>query len=149
MSNIVFYSFRTNKVLKEFQENGIPVFVFGSLKKDFELFSEILKKEKPDRVLGLAAISGKSRSEAVTINRFGRIGKVSKDGKDSYVLENIGGKEFRTSKTPTTSFCNWTIYRTREFIEKNGLKSQVSFIHFNQADTKRLTTLCQALTNPI
>ncbi len=146
MCKVIFYSFRTNKSLKEFQENKIPVFVFGSLKKDFEKFSKILEKDKPEVVLGFAAVKSKSRSESVTVNRFGRDRKINRDGQDYYNLESLTDGQFESAKVPTTSFCNWTIYKTKEFIKNKSLNTRVSFIHFNPKDTLELLDLCKNLS---
>lgn len=98
-------------------------------------------------ILGFASSKGKSRSESITINRFGRHGKISRGGKEAYDLKSFARHGFKVSKVPTRSFCNWTMYKIKEFLESGGNSgAQVGFIHFNPDDTTQLLELCKGLT---
>jgi hypothetical protein len=132
MTSTLVYTFRTNKCLSEFHKASLEVFVFGKLKEDLTKFRLLIEKTQPKHIIGLAEVKTQSRLETLAINAFGRNGKVSKNGKDSYSLYALSGMTFSKSKKPTSAFCNWTTYKISELI--NPKHTKISFIHFNQDD---------------
>ena len=124
MSQIFTYTFRTNKHAKKFKD----IFIFGKLKEDFKSFTELIQKKNPKLIIGLAEAKTKTRIESVAVNRFGKAGIINKAGKKSYKLHVPKDLPFTISKKPTTSFCNWTMYKISQ------LGAPVSFIHYNTAD---------------
>lgn len=145
MNKTLFYTFRTNKDL-DFFKRSEDFFVFGFLKKDIVKFQNIIEKSRPRFVLGIAKIRGRSRAESKTVTRFGANGVINKNGKDSYNLEIVSGTFFRTSKVPSTSFCNWTMYKIKEYVDASHINACVSFVHYNSVDRDTLLALCRQLT---
>lgn len=123
---MILYTFRTNKHTKKFKD----IFIFGKLKEDFKSFTELIQKKNPKLIIGLAEVKAKTRIESIAVNRFGKTGIINKAGKKLYKLHVPKDLPFPISKKPTTSFCNWTMYKISE------LGIPVTFIHFNVMDIK-------------
>jgi len=111
------------------KRHGINPFIFGPLKKDFEVFSKTILEVKPKYIIGFANISTKSHIESLTVNKFGKKGRILSDGADSYALYLPKRSQFAVSNKPTNSFCNWTMYKIAELIEKEKLKTKLIFVH--------------------
>ncbi|MES2623377.1 MAG: hypothetical protein V4576_03130 [Patescibacteria group bacterium] len=135
----LFYTFRTNKHIPIFTNEGICLFTFGKLKEDFKKFEALIEKEKPTYIIGIAEVKTKTRIELKAVNNFGKVGKVSKNGKDSYILYIPSESVFTISKGYITSFCNWAMYKISELTEGKDIKN--SFVHFNESDIPQLITL--------
>jgi hypothetical protein len=132
MTSTLIYSFRTNKHLDRLKQEGIEVFIFGKLKDDLISFQNLINKQKPKYIIGIAEVKTQSRFESITINRFGKKGKVNKIGRDSYDMYIPVDTDFILSIQSSNSFCNWTMYKISEIIYQKNIKN--SFIHFNQKD---------------
>ncbi len=132
MHSTLVYSFRTNKDVDLFRNAGIGVFEFGKLKEDLLIFCEMIKQIHPTRIIGISAVVGESRFETEAVNVFGKHGTVNMGGRDRYQLHVPTEKPFATSKKPTTSFCNWTMYKLSEVVE--GSSANVTFLHYTKAD---------------
>jgi hypothetical protein len=145
-NRVVVYSFRTNKFLSQLRATGFDVFVFGKLKDDLVRFQQLVEDAKPSRIVGIAVVKTRSRFETRAVNRFGRRGKVSPAGKASYLLYVPPESMFPRSRRATTSFCNWTAYKTSEFAEPKGIK--VSFLHFNDNDISAVIDFLNGLRTP-
>ena len=130
----IYYTFRTNKDITRIKESGKFLFVFGNLKQDLQKFFNILSESAVDSIVGLAEIKGVSRVESVAVNAFGKNKKICKSGPDSFKLDLLKDNIFKVSKSHTTSFCNWTMYKISEHIQNNKLLIKHSFIHYNKAD---------------
>lgn len=134
------YTFRTFPF-----KDKIPVlFIFGKLKEDFEIFSNLILNEKPEIIIGIAKNESFSCFEKQTINRFNKDKKISKHGKEFFELY-IPTDSFAFSNKATDSFCNWTCYKIKEFIENNNLNIKLSFIHINEKDLDKLNKLLRIL----
>ncbi|MFA6197691.1 MAG: hypothetical protein WC734_00855 [Patescibacteria group bacterium] len=134
MGSTLCYSFRTNKHLDLFRQNDVDVFVFGSLNSDLARFERKLVSEIPKRIIGLAHTKKATQFEAVAINTFGSNKKIARPGQDCYYLDTNNASGFQISKVPTTTFCNWTMYKIAEYISKHSNNIKFSFVHFNESD---------------
>jgi hypothetical protein len=128
------YTFRTNPFKDKLKEIFPDIFIFDKLNEDFKIFSNKILKEKPDKILGIAK-SDISQSETKTINQFNNK-KIDKNGRENYNL--TPWSNFDISKKPTTSFCNWTMYKIAKFIEDNNLNTKLSFVHLSKKDLDKL-----------
>ncbi len=123
---MIIYTFRTFPWIDELPRDS---FVFGKLNEDFEKFKEVILRNKPDLILGIAK-SDKTRVETRAINRFNKTKKIIKDGPESYSLYTPDfAKGFKLASKPTDSFCNWTMYKIANFLEEEKLSTKLSFIH--------------------
>jgi pyrrolidone-carboxylate peptidase len=136
MKSTLVYSFRTNKHLDKFKEEGVEVFIFGKLKEDLKKFQDLIERLKPKFIVGLAEIKTQSRLETLAINSFGQKGKVNKVGKDFYYIYTQAQAPFPKSKRPSNSFCNWTMYKIAEIVSTKNTK--FSFVHFNRNDLEKV-----------
>lgn len=133
------YTFRTfpyKSALSKFCDN---YFVFGKLKDDLKKFVRIVGQRRPDLIVGIAKSSKNySRFERKAINQFNKTGVISKDGAPSYKLyyPSKGYKAIKLSDKPTDSFCNWTMYKIAEYINKS--KTRLMFVHIKEKDIKKL-----------
>lgn len=134
----IYYTFRTNKNITRIEESGESLFVFGNLKQDLQKFFNILSKSTIDSIVGLAEIKSVSRVESMAVNAFGKNKKICKSGPNSFALDLYKENIFKVSKSHTTSFCNWTMYKISEYIQNNKLLIKHSFIHYNKADIDKV-----------
>lgn len=136
MNSILVYTFRTSKHLDTFKNTGVPIFVFGKLKEDFEKFKALILEANPDLILGLAEIQTPTRIESKAINLFGSEKVVVSGGPNYYSLYKPEYLDFILNKGSTNSFCNWTAYKISNFIESKYIKN--SFIHFKPEDLSKI-----------
>lgn len=136
MKSTLVYSFRTNRHLDKFKEEGVQVFVFGKLKDDLKKFQNLIEELEPKFIVGLAETKAQSRLETIAINSFGQKGKVSKLGKYSYPIYTQPHMPFPKSKRASNSFCNWTMYKIAEMVNTKNIK--FSFVHFNRNDLEKV-----------
>lgn len=136
---VLVYTFRTFPKKNELAEIFGSVFVFGKLKEDLKSFTEIMEKEKPDLVLGIAADKN-SRIEPVALNRFNK-GKIAKEGVETIQLFIPKDIAFDLAQNPTRSFCNWTMYRIANHIKANNLNTKLTFIHVDPSEMVKLKQL--------
>lgn len=132
------YTFRTFPKISELPKE---TFIFSKLKTDFEDFKQIILNEKPNFIIGLAATDGASRFEPVAINKFGN-GFIVKDAAERlglFVPDDTGG--FIVASQPTSSFCNWTMFKIQNFIDESTPLSKLIFIHLNMVDMKKINSL--------
>lgn len=127
---ILVYTFRTCP----FKDKLNEPFIFGKLKEDFKNFSEIIKKQKPELVIGIAN-NNKSVIEQYAINKFNK-GIINKKGKELYELHT--NNSLPISNKPTKSFCNWTAYKISELIEKEKLNTKLIFAHIKENDLAKI-----------
>lgn len=134
------YTFRSYPHLKELERIFPDVFVFGSLRDDIVLFRELIK-DTGSNVLGIADSVGQSRIEPIAINKFNN-GKLEMAGPDEVGLfldPCLDALEI--AKKPTSTFCNWTMYRIQRFIDEERLKCKLTFVHINANDLSKLSVL--------
>jgi len=112
------------------------IFVFGALKKDLNTFETLVIKKKPRYIVGIAIVKrGISRFESVAINQFQGNKKCSSRGKKEYSLfMPLTPSLFPVNKNHSDSFCNWTMYKISEFLEKNQSDTKLIFIHLRPED---------------
>lgn len=67
------------------------------------------------------------------VNEFHGKKKIAKNKVESYSLyiPDALPKPFKRSPFTTSSFCNWTIYKTAEFIKEEKLDTKLSFLHIH------------------
>ena len=131
---MLIYTFRTCPFKDKLQEYFPELFVFGNLKQDMNVFCQQILEKKPKHILGIAK-GDFSRCEIVAINRFNNK-KINKTGTNEYKLEII--RTIQESNQPTHSFCNWTMYKIAEFIDKQNMDIKLSFIHSTKQDVDKI-----------
>jgi len=144
MKNILVYTFRTFPYISELEDIFGKIFVLGKLKKGLEILGNKIKSEKTDLVLGIAkSTKAFSTFEPTAINKFNQNGKVSANGKVSYPLfvPDLKNTPFKISDQPTTSFCNYSAYKTAKFINTHDIPTKLSFVHILKKDIPRLLHL--------
>jgi len=151
---MLIYSFRSNSDLPILLKLFPDLFIFGELNKDMERFSAFQNKRGTTKVFGLAKIaSGYSRFETKAVNRFQKSYKVNRyNDCDEYSLQIPEGvsvlkNRFKMSKSCTSSFCNWTMYKIAEMKEKNQEKFEFHFCHYKIDDLDALVGLLQVMKN--
>ncbi len=138
------YTFRTNPFRKKLKEYFPDLFIFGSLKKDIQSFSVKIIKEKPKYVLGIAN-EDSSRFETIAVNQFNKEKKIDRKGDNFFELHTDKKMPFLLSKTPTYTFCNWTIYKLTQLIQENKLDTRLMFAHLKQEDLPKLVRFTDQL----
>jgi len=145
-TNGILYTFRTfpyKEILKhEFKE----LFIFGTLRDDFEKLIKVINKKKPRYIIGVAKSPWEySQFEREAINQFHGKGKLSNKSRSSFKLYHPqkGYKSIRLSKYPTDSFCNWTMYKIAEHIQGNSIK--LLFIHTTEMDINKVIVYIRGL----
>ena len=134
MKNLLIYTFRTNPFKDKLIRNFPESFIFGKLKEDFQKFSELITRETPSLVLGIASSNSSSRFEPIAINQFNVNKKIVPMAPTSLPLFIPRNVPLETSKITTDSFCNWSMYQIANFIENNELDTKLSFAHVNEED---------------
>lgn len=114
------------------------MFVFDQIKKDWEVFRKQILTKKPDLILGVAKGGKYSRIEPIAINKFGKLGRVEKDGPEEVKLWIPEGNMMKVSQEPSRSFCNWTMYKIARLIETEKLPTRLSFTHLGKDGLKQL-----------
>lgn len=142
------YTFRTYPYIDELKGIFPDLFIFGSLKEDMKTFEQLLKYTQRG-VLGVADTKRHSRIETIAINKFNN-GKLEKSGPNElrlYADPRLGG--ITLAQKPTSTFCNWTMYKIQAFIDSQNIDSKFTFIHINVKDLDRLNALnsCQSSAN--
>src|SRR3989344_4304635 len=123
-------------------KDKIPrAFVFEKLNKDFITFSEKILRKKPEIIIGIAKSENSSRFEKLAINQFNKTKKVSLGGKNSFDLDLPENLIFPVSDKPTNSFCNWTAYKLKEFLDNNKLDIKLIFVHIGEKDINKLSSI--------
>lgn len=130
---LLLYSFDVFPWQKQLEGLGFKVFYFNKLKEDLEIFKKRILEEQPDLILGFAKSElNKSTIEAFCINKFGKNKKVSKQNPieifSLFVSEDL--PDFLSiRKTPTNTFCDWTMFKISEVLDEEKLETRLSFIH--------------------
>jgi len=125
------YTFRTFPEIEKLKEIFGEVFVFGKLKEDFEKFTKIIEIKKPKYILGVAKGKNVSQLEKYAINIFGKTGIIDKNGVERielYIPKELEN-DLKISVKPTSSFCNWTMYKIGSYLLENKLKTKLMFVH--------------------
>lgn len=143
---ILVYSFRTFPYIDALNKLFPRVFIFGKLKEDLERFYTLILDENPSMIIGLArSNTDNSYFESKAINRFNKNAKVVKSGRDelSLFVPDTNGSSFKISKKTTASFCNYTMYKIRSFLEQKGLDIPFAFSHINCNDLQELSVVLE------
>ncbi len=119
----------------------LQIALFGKFNADFLEFSKKILLEKPEIVIGIAKSENSSRFEKLAINCFNKTKKISSSGRDYFNLDLPENIVFSISNSPTDSFCNWTTYKIKEFLERNNLDTKLVFVHINEKDLNKIGQL--------
>lgn len=144
---ILVYTFRTFPYLEELKKVFPEVVVFGKLKESLQDFYKLIVEKNPDLVLGVAlSNSGNSFFEPKTINQFNENAKVEKIGKDELLLfvPKIKESNFKISQKPSHTFCNYTMYKIRNFLEQKKIDIPFAFSHLKKEQIKELPFVLNA-----
>jgi hypothetical protein len=121
--------------------------VLGKLKESLQDFFDLVLEKNPDIILGVAlSNSGNSFFEPKTINQFNENAKVEKIGKDEFLLfvPNIKESNFKISSKPSDSFCNYTMYKIKNFLEQKDIDIPFAFSHLKKEQIKELPLVLNA-----
>ncbi|HIG94684.1 MAG: hypothetical protein QT05_C0024G0014 [archaeon GW2011_AR13] len=143
MVEILVYTFENFPQINELKNNFGDVFIFKKLREDIDSFCKKIIEVKPKLILGVAKSKKYSYFEPLTINRFNKSKKVINSLNEEFILDipNLNNTNFLIRKRPTTSFCNYSMYKIKNFLEENGLEIPFSFVHIKQQDIKLLPNL--------
>ena len=144
MNKLLVYTFRTFPDICELKKQFDNVFVLGTLKKDINLLCQKIIQNKPSFILGVAKSTSKdSYFEPLTINQFNKDKKVINHLNQAYDLyvPNLQNTGFTLSKKPTTTFCNYAMYKIECFLRKENMRIDHSFVHLSQDKIKELHIL--------
>src|SRR3989339_830645 len=116
---------------------------FKILIKTIDSFCKKILEVKPKLILGVAKSKKYSYFEPETINRFNKSKKVISSLNEEFILDipNLDNTNCLIRKRPTTSFCNYSMYKIKNFLEENNLEIPFSFVHIKQQDMKLLSNL--------
>lgn len=129
---ILVYTFRTFPFIDVLHSLFPHVYVIHKLKEDLNLFTRLMEEKKPSHVLGMAKSNSRhSFIEPLTINNFNKSKKVIHHENMKYELYVPAGLDsnFTLAKSPSHSFCNYSMYFIADFIFQNNLNLKFSFSH--------------------
>ena len=138
---MLIYTFQTYPWLSQLKTEHPNLFVFKKLRAELPSLFNRISQENPQYIIGIAKpIHNYSQIETMAVNRFNQTKKVSPKGKDGYSLfiPPILPSGIVISPSPTDSFCNWTMYKIAEQLEKENLSAHLIFLH---ADIRGAKTL--------
>jgi len=139
--DILVYTFRTFPYLEELRKIFQNVVVFGRLKEDLQDFYDLIVKENPKFILGVA-LSNNNNSffEPKTINQFNKNAKVVKNRNFelSLFVPDLKESNFKISSKFSDSFCNYSMYKIKDFLEQKELDIPFSFLHVKKEQIEEL-----------
>jgi hypothetical protein len=137
--SMIIYTFRTFPESDLLRDTFGEVFIFSKLRADLQTFSTLIQQRPNEPILGIAASRSVSVFEAKALNRFNQTGQVSPGSPpEKLYVPNLTSTKFSTSNRPTTSFCNWTMYKIQEQLIAENKSRNFSFAHLNPNDIKDL-----------
>jgi pyrrolidone-carboxylate peptidase len=139
----IIYTFENFPFLAELQAFDSNVLVFHKLKQDIANLEELIDANPPDFILGIAASKRQTRFEPIAINQFNKNGVVlpgEPHRLELYVPPSIP-PGFSVATIPTTTFCNWTMFRIQSLIIQKGLPTKFAFVHIKTKDMTKLNDL--------
>lgn len=141
MMKLLVYTFRTFPCIEELKKEFGEIFILERLKDDLGIFFKLVLKEKPTMILGVA-LSGNNCSyfEPKTVNIFNKNKKIIKNRKEelSLFVPEIRETNFKISLRSTSSFCNYSMYLIKSFLEQEKLTIPFVFTHIKKEDIKSL-----------
>lgn len=140
----MYYTFESNPFAKELADLFGEIFIFKKLNIDFEMYKKEILKQKPDFIIGIAKSTRDfSYFDNNCFNKFGKNKKLLKDGPEKYELFVPKNTDFKIIDNLMTrkSFCNWTMYKIKNSLEENGLKTELIFTHLMEKDLLKLDKL--------
>lgn len=117
-------------------DNKAVVHIDKAMRHDLDALAERILAERPELVVGLGR-SNTSRYEQAAQNLFhGR--EIIKGAPIEYPLY-IPNADWSTSSGMTSSFCNWSVYRSAHFIAINDLPTKLAFLHLTPKDAAQFS----------
>jgi hypothetical protein len=143
MVDILVYTFENFPYINELKGRFDNIFIFKKLKEDIDSFCKKIIEVKPQLILGVAKSKKYSYFEPLAINVFNRSKKVINHKNEEFFLyvPNLKQTNFLIRKKPITSFCNYSAYKIKNFLDENNLEIPFSFVHVNNKDLKYLPEL--------
>lgn len=142
--NVLVYTFRTFPYLEQLRFQFSQVQIFCKLKADLESFEKTVLDKKPDYIIGFAkSHSERSWFEPLAINRFNKDKQVIKGAPEHYRLfvPSRLKTPFFESLQPSTSFCNYSMFKVSHFLSRNGIDIPFSFIHIGETGIGQVRTV--------
>ena len=140
----MYYTFESNPFVKELADLFGEIFIFKKLNSDFEKYKKEILKQRPDFIIGIAkSPRAFSYFDKNCFNQFGKNKKLIKEGKEKYNLFTPINNDFKIIDNLTTkkSFCNWTMYKIKNFLEENNLETKLVFTHLKQKNLSKIRHL--------
>ncbi len=142
MSDIFYYTFRTNKDVEEIEGNlGQKIFIVSKPAQDFSALVSTIAQSGASKIVGIAMIKGdKSRFEIKTFNKIGTNKAVKGSSYDFYKLnvpDSFYESGFVAEDGMSPSFCNYVCFKLADSMSD----CKHYFIHLNQKDIKKLTQI--------
>lgn len=130
-NSFLYYTFAWFPFLDELSRVEQLTILNNPLKLSLTGLHQQIMDKKPDHIFGFAKTKGKfSFCETVALNMFHRNPIMKHANNLSLSADLILPKGFIRRKTGTSSFCNWTIYKTQLFLNDNQLEQiKLSFFH--------------------
>jgi len=144
MTKILIYTFRTFPYLEELKKVFPDVVVFGKLKEDIDSFCQKILNERPEFILGVAKSEyGYSVFEPKAVNKFGSDFKVLQEENEELKLfiPNLADTSFMISSIITTTFCNYSMFKIKSFLDSQKLDVKFAFVHICEKDVKELVNV--------
>jgi len=142
MPPVIAYTFKTFPKINLLKKELPHLFIFDKLKQDVESFCDQLLKVKPDFVIGVAASKTKSVFEPVAINNI-HGHKVIATEPEKLPLHTPSRPLFPASSRPSSSFCNYSMFKIQFFINQQHLPSKLIFIHLKPKDISSLPKIIE------
>ena len=142
MSSAIAYTFRTYPNINLLKKEFPHLFILDKLKKDTESFCDHLLEVKPDFVIGVAASKTESVFEPITVNNI-HGHKIIATAPEKLPLHDLNHPIFPASFKPSSSFCNYSMFKIQSFINQNRLPSKLIFVHLTPEDIPRLPEIVE------
>lgn len=141
------YSFRTYPYLPSLIDEFGSVTVLDQLKYDIQAYVKEVSASHPRLVIGIANTIGQSRIEPIAINRFNRSALVMQGGSAELEMfvPNLSHTPFISATKPTTTFCNYAMYRVQYDLMLLNKPMRHMFVHLNNKDLPSFMTLIETL----
>lgn len=136
------YTFKTFPYKKELKSIFNDIIILDKIKNDLNKLYSKIQLEKPNLILGIAKSRNNiSTIEKYTINKFHRNKKILNIKNSKFTLNTLSNISFKVNNKPTDSFCNYSMFNIKYFIDQNNLTIPFIFIHITKEDLKHLITI--------
>ena len=136
--NLQIYTFRTFPYKRELKSIFNNVIILDKIKDDLNKLCSKIQLEKPDLILGIAKSDNISKIEKYAINQFHKNKKVLNIKNYKYILDIPNNLPFIINNKPTDSFCNYSMFKIKYFLNSNNLNIPFTFVHITEQDLQKL-----------